>query len=219
MASPLDDLLERAGRIEREIEHELNRAREHWRYRIDAGRVRFEQDVRAAHQRLKQSIPAYLRESNPLHLLVAPVIYSLIVPIAILDIWISLYQVICFPIFGISRVRRDSYIVFDRHHLAYLNLIEKMNCGYCGYANGVLAYVREIAGRTEQVPVPDPAREARARAAPPLPSVRRLRRCGGLSAAAAAAAGTAQGREDGRKAVRSQGNGFSGEVDEATWLW
>ena len=25
-----------------------------------------------------------------------------------------------------------------------------MNCGYCGYANGVLAYVREIAGRTEQ---------------------------------------------------------------------
>ena len=66
MPSPLDDLLERAVRIEREIEHELNHAREHWRYRIDAGRVRFEQDVRAAHQRLKQSIPAYLRESNPL---------------------------------------------------------------------------------------------------------------------------------------------------------
>jgi hypothetical protein len=150
MPSPLDDLLERAGRIEREIEHELNQTREHWRYRIDAGRVRFEQDVRAAHQRLKQSIPAYLRESNPLHLLVAPVIYSLIVPIAILDMWISLYQVICFPIFGISRVRRDSYIVFDRQHLAYLNVIEKVNCGYCGYANGVLAYVREIAGRTEQ---------------------------------------------------------------------
>ena len=153
MPSPLDDLLERAGRIEREIEHELNQAREHWRYRIDAGRVRFEQDVRAAHQRLKQSIPAYLRESNPLHLLVAPVIYSLIVPIAILDMWISLYQVICFPIFGISRVRRGAYIVFDRQHLAYLNLIEKVNCGYCGYANGVLGYVREIAGRTEQDPV------------------------------------------------------------------
>ena len=149
MPSPLDDLLERAGRIEREIEHELNQAREHWRYRIDAGRVRFEHDVRAVHRRLKQSIPAYLRESNPLHLLVAPVIYSLIVPIAILDMWISLTS-ICFPIFGIARVRRDSYIVFDRQHLAYLNLIEKMNCGYCGYANGVLAYVREIAGRTEQ---------------------------------------------------------------------
>src|SRR4026209_258979 len=100
MPSPLDDLLERAVRLEREIEHELNHAREHWRYRIDAGRVRFEQDVRAAHQRPKQSIPASLRESNPLHVLVAPVIYSLIVPIAILDMWISLYQMICFPIFG-----------------------------------------------------------------------------------------------------------------------
>jgi hypothetical protein len=150
MPSPLDDLLERAARLEREIEHELDLAREHWRYRIDAGRIRFEQDVRAAHQRLKQSIPAYLRESNPLHVLVAPVIYSLIVPIGILDMWISLYQAICFPIFGITRVRRDAYVVFDRQHLAYLNLIEKVNCVYCGYANGVLAYVREIAGRTEQ---------------------------------------------------------------------
>jgi N-glycosylase/DNA lyase len=31
-----------------------------------------------------------------------------------------------------------------------LNAIEKLNCVYCGYANGVLAYAREIAGRTEQ---------------------------------------------------------------------
>jgi hypothetical protein len=150
MPSALDDLLERAARLEREVERELNLAREQWRYRIDAGKVRFEQDVHAAHQRLKQSIPAYLRESNPLHLLVAPVIYSLIVPIAILDVWVSLYQLICFPIFGIGRVRRGAYIVFDRQHLAYLNVIERVNCGYCGYANGVLAYVREIAGRTEQ---------------------------------------------------------------------
>jgi hypothetical protein len=150
MPALLDDLLERAARLEREIERELNHTREHWRYRLDAGRVRFERDVHAAHQRLKQSIPAYLRESNPLHLLVAPVIYSLIVPIAIVDVWISIYQLICFPIFGIARVRRNGYIVFDRQHLAYLNVIEKVNCGYCGYANGVLAYVREIAGRTEQ---------------------------------------------------------------------
>jgi hypothetical protein len=150
MPSTLDDLLERAALIEREVEKELDLVREQWRYRIDAGRVRFEEDVHAIHRRLKQSIPAYLRESNPLHLLVAPVIYSLIVPIAILDLWVSLYQLTCFPIFGIAHVRRDAYIVFDRQHLAYLNVIEKVNCGYCGYANGVLAYVREIAGRTEQ---------------------------------------------------------------------
>jgi hypothetical protein len=47
-------------------------------------------------------------------------------------------------------VRRSTYIVIDRQNLAYLNAIEKANCVYCGYANGVFAYVREIAGRTEQ---------------------------------------------------------------------
>jgi hypothetical protein len=52
--------------------------------------------------------------------------------------------------YGISRVRRSAYIVIDRQHLAYLNGIEKLNCMYCGYANGVFAYVREVAGRTEQ---------------------------------------------------------------------
>jgi hypothetical protein len=47
-------------------------------------------------------------------------------------------------------VSRGKYIVIDRQHLAYLNAIEKLNCMYCGYANGVFAYVREIAARTEQ---------------------------------------------------------------------
>ena len=150
MPTPLDDLLERAYQLEREIEQQLNESRQQWRYRIDQGKVRFEQEVRAAHLRLKQSVPAYLRESEPRHLLLAPVIYSLIVPIALLDAWITLYQTICFPLFGIARVRRDAYIALDRHHLAYLNVIEKANCDYCGYANGVLAYVREVAGRTEQ---------------------------------------------------------------------
>jgi hypothetical protein len=42
------------------------------------------------------------------------------------------------------------YMVNDRHRLAYLNIIEKANCGYCGYANGVMAYAREIISRTEQ---------------------------------------------------------------------
>lgn len=39
---------------------------------------------------------------------------------------------------------------FDRGQLKYLNLIERINCNYCAYANGVIAYVREIASRTEQ---------------------------------------------------------------------
>jgi hypothetical protein len=150
MSGRTDDLLDQITGLERQLEHELNRARSRFKYRIDAGRVRFERDVRALHRRAKQSIPAFLTESSLLNLLTAPIIYSLIIPIAVLDFWITAYQAICFRAYGIPRVRRSAYVVIDRQHLSYLNTIEKLNCVYCGYANGVFAYVREIAGRTEQ---------------------------------------------------------------------
>ena len=38
-------------------------------------------------------------------------------------------------------------------HLACLNLLEGFNCVYCSYANSVGSYVRDIAGRTEQLPL------------------------------------------------------------------
>jgi hypothetical protein len=103
-----------------------------------------------AHKRVRQRLLRFLRESSIPNALTAPLIFSMLVPIALLDLWITVYQRICFPIYGVARVRRSTYIVIDRHHLAYLNGIEKLNCVYCGYANGLFAYVREIAGRTEE---------------------------------------------------------------------
>ena len=146
----IDDLLQRIATLEREIDLELDLVRSTWRYRFEKGRIRFERDVREAHRRLRRSIPRYLRESQILSILTAPVIYAMIIPIAFLDAWVSLYQAICFRAYGIARVKRSAYIVIDRHHLAYLNGIEKLNCMYCGYANGVFAFIREVAGRTEQ---------------------------------------------------------------------
>ena len=80
----------------------------------------------------------------------APVIYSLIIPMLLADGWVSAYQAICFRAYRIPRVRRSDYIVLDRRKLAYLNGIEALNCVYCGYVNGLIAYVREIGSRTEQ---------------------------------------------------------------------
>lgn len=150
MRSRIDDLLAHIAGLERELETELRSVRERWRYRLEAGRVRFDRDVRAAHARLRQRIPRFLRESRLPNVLTAPVVYSLFVPIAVLDAWTSAYQAICFRAYGIARVRRADYVVIDRQHLAYLNAIERLNCVFCGYANGVLAFVREVAGRTEQ---------------------------------------------------------------------
>ena len=83
-------------------------------------------------------------------ILTAPVIYSLIIPAFLMDAFVQLYQAVCFPVYGIPRVRREDYIKHDRHRLSYLNSVKKVNCAYCAYFNGVIAFVREVAGRTEQ---------------------------------------------------------------------
>ena len=40
-------------------------------------------------------------------------------------------------------------MLFDHHYLGYLNPIEKINCLYCSYFNGLMLYASAIAGRTE----------------------------------------------------------------------
>jgi hypothetical protein len=138
--------------------------RRRWHDRVYRGRVRFDEEVRRRHRRFKQSVPAFLRDGSVGNLLTTPVIYSLALPFMLLDLWVIAYQTICFPIYGITRVRRGSYVELDRHKLAYLNVIEKANCLYCTYANGVVGFVREVTARTEQYWCP--IKHARAVAAP-----------------------------------------------------
>ena len=83
-------------------------------------------------------------------LLTSPVIYVCIIPFALLDLFVAVYQAICFRANGIPKVRRSDYIIFDRGRLSYLNVIEKLGCVYCSYANGLLEYIGEITARTEQ---------------------------------------------------------------------
>lgn len=74
----------------------------------------------------------------------------MVVPLLIFDLGVSLYQHVSFRLYGISRVKRSDYFIFDHRHLGYLNLFEKINCLYCSYAVGLINYSREIASRTEQ---------------------------------------------------------------------
>ena len=127
----------------------VRRQQRRWRFRVRRGRIWFDEETQLLHRRFKQSVPAFLRDASLLNLLTTPVIYSLAVPMLLLDLWITVYQWACFPLYGIARVPRRSYFVIDRHKLAYLNAIEKANCMYCSYANGLFAYVREVTARTE----------------------------------------------------------------------
>ena len=90
------------------------------------------------------------KERRGRHLLSAPVIYIQIIPLVCLDICMEVYHRICFPLYGISYISRKSYIRIDRQRLHYLNWVQKFNCMYCGYANGLLHYVSTIVAETEK---------------------------------------------------------------------
>lgn len=84
------------------------------------------------------------------NLISTPLIYSLIIPLVILDIFTEVYHQICFRLYKLPLVKRSNYIRIDRHKLKYLGLINKVGCIYCGYANGLIHYVSEIGARTEK---------------------------------------------------------------------
>lgn len=154
MSTKMDELAARIRRLERELETELRIDLEEratrFRYTVLRGRVRFEQEAAEIHARLRKSVFRYVMGTNLRTLLVAPVMYGMLVPLVIGDVAASIFQQTCFRAFGIRRVKRSEYIALDRRHLRYLNWIERMNCDYCGYANGVIAYMREVTARTEQ---------------------------------------------------------------------
>src|SRR5690606_28543564 len=82
------------------------------------------------------------------NLLAMPFIYVVLAPLVALDGFVSLYQAICFRLWSIPRVSRAPHMRFDRAKLPYLNALQRLNCRYCSYANGVLAYTQEIAAKT-----------------------------------------------------------------------
>jgi len=149
MPSSYEDLTRRISELEDALEAELAEKRRKFRYQLERSRVVFDTEVRARHRAAQERLSSFLSRTRPLVVLTAPFIYILIVPLVLLDLFVSLYQAICFPVYGIAKVPRREHIVIDRQHLAYLNGLQKLNCIYCGYANGLIGWVREIAARTE----------------------------------------------------------------------
>jgi len=146
----LQEIIEEIKRLENLLLEEFQKKEEEYFYRIKGKKVYFEEATRKYHKTLAVKIHTYLLRSSLLNILTAPVIWSCLFPALFMDLVVSLYQFICFPVYNIPKVKRADYIVIDRQSLSYLNPIEKLNCVYCGYFNGLTAFVQEIAGRTEQ---------------------------------------------------------------------
>lgn len=150
MNDKINQLLSQMAALEDELRTAVHSQESRVFFQIKGKRVEFEKSARDAHRKLKTGVLRWLVRDRPQNLLTGPIIYSMIIPLLMLDACVSFYQWVCFPIYGIARVRRGDYLVFDRRHLGYLNAIEKFHCTYCEYGNGLMAYMTEILARTEQ---------------------------------------------------------------------
>ena len=118
MSPYVERIAKRFREAEKDLAREIEEQEERWHYRVHRGRVWFDREVRRAHRRARQNIPAYIGEGSFLSLLTTPVTYSLMAPLVLLDVWVTMYQCVCFPVYGIARVPRRAYFVIDRHKLA-----------------------------------------------------------------------------------------------------
>jgi hypothetical protein len=145
-----EHLSDRIKSLEQELKSALAEKEKAFEYSFVRGKAHFDEAVLRKHRSLKHWLPSYLLHSDILAYVTAPIIYSGIVPFFLLDLFLTVYQGICFPVYGVPKVRREDYLLFDRGNLKYLNLLERLNCAFCSYGNGLFAYATEIAARTEQ---------------------------------------------------------------------
>ncbi len=150
MNNSINKILTEIQRLEAQLQEELHQQADKLRYQFNNGKLEFERGISERHKAFKVSVGRYILNARWLVIVTSPAIYALIIPFVLLDIFVNLYQFICFPVYGIPKVRRNQYLVFDRTMLNYLNGIEKLNCVYCSYGNGIIAFTREVAARTEQ---------------------------------------------------------------------
>lgn len=150
MNDRIQQLLSQINVLEDELRTALSEQPSTMFFQIKGKRIEFEKTIKETHRRLKRNFFRWLVTDRPQNLITGPIIYAMIIPLLVTDLFVSFYQLTCFPIYGIKKVRRTDYIIFDRQNLSYLNFIEKFHCTYCAYGTGMIAYISEIVARTEQ---------------------------------------------------------------------
>lgn len=146
MTSAADTLIQKIKSLEQELIIEIQNEQQDFIDEVNEKRKHSSQQE----QNQIQHFSDYLKNASIKNILSIPFIWSVFVPVLLLDMTVSLYQAICFPIYEIPKVKHSDYIVFDRQYLNYLNFMEKINCAYCSYFTGAIAYIQEVAARTEQ---------------------------------------------------------------------
>jgi hypothetical protein len=111
MGTLITELNDKIATLEIELEVELAKRRAELHVGLEKGRVAFEEEILRRHRELRTKLSHYILRAHPLIVLTAPVIYSLIFPLLLLDLFVTVYQAVCFPVYGIAKVRRGDYLI------------------------------------------------------------------------------------------------------------
>jgi hypothetical protein len=103
MNDKIRELLIRITALEDEIEDLLRKQQEQVLVYLQDGRYRIRDELDQAHRLLRQGIWRWLLDSRPRNLISAPIIYGMIIPFIIMDLFLTCYQWICFPLYRIGR--------------------------------------------------------------------------------------------------------------------
>ncbi len=148
--SKINEIYEKIKKLEEDLKKEYERNKQNFHFEKAFNKFQFDTEYIKEYKSKVINSFKYLWKERIIIILTIPIIWSVLIPAFLLDIFVSLYQAICFPIYKIPKVKRKEYIIIDRYNLFYLNKIQQINCLYCEYFNGLMGYVREVAGRTEQ---------------------------------------------------------------------
>ena len=150
ISKKIAELLDKKTQLETELRAELALRNAELHVSFEKGRAFFKDSILKKHKEKRINAWKYMSGATLGSIITAPVIYFGLIVFIFLDIFVTIYQHICFRTYGIPRVKRSQFFSYNRSALPYLNIIQKINCAYCSYGNGTIAYAREVAALTEE---------------------------------------------------------------------
>jgi len=129
---------------------DYNEFKEKYEFRIEWRKIIWNKERKEELKKYKKSAWDSLFSATVREIISFPFIWMMLIPAFFLDLCLFIYQNTAIRLYKIPLAKRSDYIVFDRSQLAYLNWIQKIDCIYCSYFNGLMQYSVEVAWRTEK---------------------------------------------------------------------
>ena len=123
MNEKIRQLMTQIAKLEDDLHSLIHEQQAELHYRIEGTKIRFEKRILDAQRQLKTGFIKWFFDSRPRNIITAPIVYSVIIPLAFLDLWVTLYQKLCFPLYCVPMVNRSKYIIMDHHHFLNKYLI------------------------------------------------------------------------------------------------